>query len=100
MATFEDHARDGNPLGALRTAIAYGSLWAIGSSFANSIHEITRVLFSDSEMDIIIAEVLATGLTTAFGVTIAVLALRDYQCCRPAPPPPAPAPPRPLLARR
>lgn len=99
MSAFEDQARQGNPIGAFRTALSYASLWAIGSSFSNSIHEISRLLFSDSELDIILAELLATGVTTVLGVTIAILALRDYGCTR-RPPPPPPPPSKPILARR
>lgn len=89
--SFESHATQGNPFGTFRAGIVYGALWAIGSSWSTALREVARVVFPDDAMDVVFAELLAAGITTVFGVTIAILAA--HMCdSRPPPPPHIPPP--------
>jgi hypothetical protein len=74
--SFQDHAERGDALGAARLAIAYGALWAIGSSWSIAIREVTLLMLPDDTMDVVIAELLAAGIVTFISVNVSVLALK------------------------
>ena len=97
MSTFSAYAARGNAVGALRSSILTGTLWAIGIAWANAIREITRALLPEDTLDVVLAELLAAGITTLMGVAVALLTARKW-CQRP-PPPPAP-PPTPWVVKR
>ena len=74
--TFEEHARDGNVYGAIRNATTFSALWAIGSSWASAVHEISRLLLPDDIVDRVFAEILSATVTTVLGVGISIFAMR------------------------
>ena len=76
--SFESAVAQGSALGALKAATIYGSLWAIGSSWANAIREIARLVLPEDTMEAVLAEALAAGITTVLGVGVALLAARTW----------------------
>jgi hypothetical protein len=98
MSTFSEYAARGNALGALRSSILTGTLWAIGIAWANAIREITRAVLPQDTLDVVLAELLAAGITTLLGVGVALLTARQW-CQRP-PPAPTPPPPIPWVVKR
>lgn len=74
--TFEEHARDGNVYGAIRQATTFSALWAIGSSWASAVREISRLLLPDDVVDRVLAEVLSATVTTALGIGVSIFAMR------------------------
>lgn len=93
--SFAEHAANGNALGVLRSAAITGSLWAVGISWATAIREVSLLLMPGDTRDAVFAEVLATAITTCFGVGIALVAGRKW--CQDTPPP-KPPPAKPQLA--
>lgn len=76
--SFQNNAESGDVLGAIRTAIVYGSLWAIGSSWSIAIREVVRAIFPENSIDRILAELASAGITTIMGVSLSVLATRTW----------------------
>ena len=74
--TFEAHARDGNVYGAIRQATTFSALWAIGSSWASAVREISRLLLPDDVVDRVLAEVLSATLITVLGISVSIFAMR------------------------
>lgn len=72
MSTFEQRAIQGDVFGVVRLASLNGALWAVGIAWANAIREIARVLVPDDDMDIVLAELAAAGVSTLLGVGIAL----------------------------
>jgi hypothetical protein len=94
--SFEQAVTRGDPLSALRAAAVNGALWAIGSSWATGIREITRLILPSDTLEAVLAETLAIVVTTAIGVSVALFVgkacrrrRRDFA---------APPKPRPPLA--
>lgn len=92
--TFSEHAARGDALGALRASVVTGTLWAIGIAWATAIREITRAVLPQDTLDVVLAELLAAGITTLLGVGVAVLTARRW-CATPSPQPPRDPPRRP-----
>lgn len=76
---FEANARANDAVGVLQQSVLNGALWAVGSSWAYALREMTRALLPNDTVDIVLAELLAATLTTllALGVTFAV----TRPCC-------------------
>ena len=91
MSTFSQRAAAGDALGALRSAVVNGALWAIALSWSNAIREATRALVPDEARDVVVAELAAATLTTVLGIAVALIAARQHWGCHKAPPPPPPA---------
>lgn len=102
--SFQEVAGRGDIVGTLRTAAVTGSLWAIGSAWAISIRAVVRALFPTDTLDVVLAEVVAALITTAFGTILAVALA--YDCCKRRPstvvddPPPLPTRVRPSRVKR
>ena len=90
---FEQSARSGRIVDTFRVGVLYGSLWAIGSSWATAIRGVVvEVLPGDVA---ILTEILSAFLTTLFGVGVALITVRRWRrdCCpKPLPPLPLPRP--------
>ena len=96
--SFEESAKKGSLIDTFRFAAVAGSLWAVGSSWALAIRHIVLEIMPTDTNDVVLAELGAAAITTAFGVAIAVIAGRYCRCHKwKAPEPP---PPRPILAER
>jgi hypothetical protein len=95
--SFEQAVTRGDPFAALRAAGVNGALWAIGSSWATGIREITRLVLPSDTSEAILAEVLAIVVTTSIGVAIALFVGKVCGGRSPyvdgAPPPGNPRPP-------
>ena len=76
--SFQDRAINGDFVGVVKMATINGALWAIGTSWSNSIREISRLLFPKDTMDAVLAEVIATVITTFIGIGVALLAGRTW----------------------
>lgn len=76
--SFQDRAINGDFIGVVKMATINGALWAIGSSWSNSIREISRLLFPEDTLDAVLAEVIATVITTCIGIGVALLAGRTW----------------------
>lgn len=72
--SFEEHAANGNALGAFRLAVVYGALWSIGSAWSNAIREVTLVMLPDETHEIVLGELLAVGIVTVLGVGVSMIA--------------------------
>ena len=80
--TFHESAARGDITTTLQTAVVYGSLWAIGSSWSTAIREIVVTVMPDSDNNRILAELGSAALTTVFGVAVAVITTRNFvKCC-------------------
>jgi len=80
MSTFTQSAKRGDVIGILRQAIITGSLWAIALSWSGTIREVTSSIITGGGTQNIIAELVASLITTAFGTLIAIIAARQW--CR------------------
>ena len=78
MSSFHERTQNGDTLGAIQFALVYGSLWAIGSSWATAIHEITRAILPLGTINVVIAELLASGVTTLLGIGISIIVTRKW----------------------
>ena len=78
---FYDLARRGHAFGALKSATVTASLWAIGSAWSVAIRAIVLEVLPNDQMERVIAELAAAGITSVFGVTIAILAAKRWNCC-------------------
>lgn len=83
--TFQESAARGDIVSTFQTAIVYGALWAIGSSWSTAIREIAVTVMPESSNNRILAEIGSAALTTVLGVTVAVLATLDYARCHRTP---------------
>lgn len=78
--SYREEAAKGNITGTLQQGVLTGTLWAIGISWSTAIRAITLALLPQDTEDQILAEVIATLLTTFFGVIVALVAARDWTC--------------------
>ena len=76
---FQQSASEGDVLSTFRSAIVFGSLWAIGGGWATAIREIVLVLVPQNSGDVVLGELGAAVVTTIFGVGVAVLAARNWK---------------------
>ena len=91
MQTFNDSAARCDALGTLRNGLLGGAFWAIGSAWSVAVREVTLLVLPEDRIDTVMAEVLAAGITTIAGVSIAlVVSLCKSPCnaTRAAAPPP------------
>ena len=70
MSDFETHAFSGNAYGAVRTAMTFTMLWAIGSSWSTAIRAIAIELVPHETMNIVLAELSAASVTTFLAFAI------------------------------
>lgn len=78
---FETSARAGDAVGTLQQAVLNGALWAVGMAWANAFRETTRALLPEDTMDIVLAELLAAGITTALAVGVVLCTTRSCRSC-------------------
>ena len=71
MTSYQEAAQRRDPIGVLRQAVLFASLWAIGSSWAVAIHEIVTTIVPDDNGSVVLAELGAATVTTliAMGAT-------------------------------
>jgi hypothetical protein len=98
--SYEQSTVQGDVLQSFRTAIVYGTLWAIGSSWATAIREVVLLLVPEDDSNRALAELGSAGLTTVFGITLAILATRTWCAPKKTPTPPRAPLPAPLPHRR
>lgn len=76
--TFQERAERGDVVGALRVAMVYGSLWAIGSSWSLAIRQIVVEIVPAGTSNKVFAELGAALITTGLGVFVALAAARNW----------------------
>ena len=79
--TYEENIARANVRGALTSAAATGTLWAIGLSWSNAIRGITLAIFPADERDVILGELVAAMITTFLGVAVAFTVVRSCNSC-------------------
>ena len=79
--TYEENIARANVRGALTSAAATGTLWAIGLSWSNAIRGITLAIFPADARDVVVGELVAAAITTALGVAVAFVVVRSCNSC-------------------
>ena len=79
--TYEENIARANVRGALTSAAATGTLWAIGLSWSNAIRGITLAIFPTDERDVILGELVAALTTTFLGIAVAFTVVRSCNTC-------------------
>ena len=70
-------------MSAIQTAVVYGSLWAIGTSWSTAIREMVLVALPNNGTSSNVAgEFLAAVLTTFLAILISTFAVRTTMCFR------------------
>lgn len=82
---FHESAEKGDVVNSFRIAIVYGSLWAIGSSWATAIRETVIALVPEDSDNQVMAELGSAALATVLGVGVSILATRKCSGSRPSP---------------
>lgn len=73
MSSYAESAERGDLIQTVRYGVITGTLWAIGISWSTAIRGVTILVLPEDVRDQIFAELLATLITTVFGVGVAVL---------------------------
>ena len=79
--TYAESARNGQPIAATQHAILTGSLWAIAISWSTAIRSVVIELIPENTRDVVLGELLAAAITTAFAVGISLVVSRRW-CAR------------------
>ena len=79
--SYHENIENANVRGALTSAAATGTLWAIAISWSNAIRGITLAIFPVDQGDVILGEVVAALATTVLGVSVATLLARSCKTC-------------------
>lgn len=82
MATFAESARQGDVANVFKLAVINGALWAVGIAWSTAIREIALIVLPEDTPDAVLAELLAAGVVSVLGVTVALAAGRTW--CRSA----------------
>lgn len=77
--SYIESASRGEIVTTTRYAILNGSLWAIGLAWSTAIRSIVITLIPSDTRDIVLGELLAAVITTAFAVGFSVLV--SQKCC-------------------
>lgn len=77
---FYQVASRGRPLEALRSAAVFAALWAIGTAWSTAIREIAVLVFPHSDMDAVLAELVAAAITTVIALAVSLVAAHDWKC--------------------
>lgn len=85
--SYIESAGRGEVVNATRYAVLNGSLWAIGLAWSTAIRSIVTTILPTGTRDVVVGELLAAIITTAFAVGLSVAV--SWNCCEttPASPP-------------
>lgn len=71
MTSYQEAAQRRDPVGLLRQAVLFASLWAIGSSWSIAIREIVTTIVPEADSndgDVVLAELGAASVTTLIAI--------------------------------